>query len=258
MSRLRARVTARQAVYDCDADDARAGNRRHDRRVLDDLRRALRPLPYPDSGQLVRVHEFHQGAPLPPGDAPLANTTMYAWRRSLKSSRTSPRTTAANTPSCSDGDAVRIHGAEASSSFFPLLRARPSSVAFSPPPKTLPTRTASSSSVTGCGDGVSMRGAMPSDGCSSSKASLHDRRRRLAGLAFPDREVEIWTPYEDPTLTNPTVQGGMWLAPTLGRLKPGVTLAAAEAEGTAAARAIPRPCSRQPAVRRRRSRPGSC
>ena len=33
----------------------------------------------------------------------------------------------------------------------------------------------------------------------------------------------------------------MWLAPTLGRLKPGVTRAAAEAEGTAAARTIPRP-----------------
>jgi hypothetical protein len=42
----------------------------------------LRPLPYPDSGRLVRAYEEHPGAPRPPGEPPLSNTTMYAWRLS--------------------------------------------------------------------------------------------------------------------------------------------------------------------------------
>jgi putative ABC transport system permease protein len=40
----------------------------------------LRPLPYPESERLVRVYEEHPGAPRPPGEPPLTNTTMYAWR----------------------------------------------------------------------------------------------------------------------------------------------------------------------------------
>src|SRR5262249_19643971 len=45
----------------------------------------------------------------------------------------------------------------------------------------------------------------------------------------------------DPTLVDAAVQGGMWLAPTLGRLKPGVAASAAGAEGAAAGRAVSRP-----------------
>ena len=36
-------------------------------------------------------------------------------------------------------------------------------------------------------------------------------------------------------------EGGIWLGPTLARLKPGVTIAQVEAEGTMVARSIPRP-----------------
>ncbi len=84
----------------------------------------IRPLPYPDSGQLVHVYQLHEGAPLPPGDAPLANTTMYAWRRNLKSVDDLAAYCSRGYTVTLDGEAVRIHGAEASSSLFPLLRAR--------------------------------------------------------------------------------------------------------------------------------------
>jgi len=40
----------------------------------------IRPLPYPDADRLVRVYEEHPGAPRPPGEPPMANATMYAWR----------------------------------------------------------------------------------------------------------------------------------------------------------------------------------
>ena len=74
-----------------------------------------------------------------------------------------------------------------------------------------------------------------------------------AGLSLSRRDAQMWTRTDDPTRLDPTVQGGVWLSVALGRLKPGVTAAQAAAEGTAAARSVPRPpvldaCS----VRRRR------
>jgi hypothetical protein len=63
----------------------------------------------------------------------------------------------------------------------------------------------------------------------------------MPGFHFPDHDAQIWTPYDDPTVSDASVQGGMWLAPTLGRLRPGVSLAQAEAEGTAVARSRKRP-----------------
>src|SRR5215510_4048182 len=48
----------------------------------------LRPLPYPDSARLVRLYEEHPGAPRPPGEPPMANTTMYAWRARAETART--------------------------------------------------------------------------------------------------------------------------------------------------------------------------
>ena len=51
----------------------------------------------------------------------------------------------------------------------------------------------------------------------------------------------MWTPFDDPTLLDPKVQGGVWMANALGRMTPGATLADVRAEGTAAAQSIPRP-----------------
>ena len=202
----------------------------------------FRPLPYPESDRLVRVYEVHQGAPLPPGDPPLANTTMYAWQRRLNSMEALAACYGREYTVVFDGEAVRIHGAEASSSLFPLLRAKPQLGRFFNAAEDAPN----ANRVVIISDRLWRRrfGAKPD--AVGRAVTIESKVSTIVGvappdLAFPDREVEIWTPYDDPTLTNPSVQGGMWLAPTLGRLKPGATVASAEAEGTAAARGIPRP-----------------
>src|SRR4051812_34254386 len=43
-----------------------------------------RPLPYPQSQDLVQIYEEHPGAPAPPGEPPLANLTLNTWAGRLQ------------------------------------------------------------------------------------------------------------------------------------------------------------------------------
>src|SRR5436190_20526818 len=81
----------------------------------------LRPLPYPDSDRLVRLYEEHPGAPRPPGEPPLSNTTMYAWRDRLQTLEGLAGYYGREYTVTIGGDVVRMHGAEASPSLFTLL-----------------------------------------------------------------------------------------------------------------------------------------
>jgi putative ABC transport system permease protein len=202
----------------------------------------LRPLPYPESDRLVRIYEEHPGAPRPPGELPLSNTTMYAWRARLESLEALAAYYAREYTVMLDGEATRVHGAEASPSLFVLLRARPALGRFyrdaEEPPS--PNRVVVLS-------GRLWRNRFGADpGAIGRSILIEGKPHTIVGVAgddlrFPDNETEIWTPYEDPTLTDRSVQGGMWLAPTLGRLNSGMSLSAAEAEGTIAARSVQRP-----------------
>ena len=59
-----------------------------------------------------------------------------------------------------------------------------------------------------------------------------------SAFAFPEPGVRFWVPYAIPE--SPAAESGPIVFTALGRLRPGVTVAQAEAEGTAAARAAPR------------------
>ena len=60
-------------------------------------------------------------------------------------------------------------------------------------------------------------------------------------LSFPERRVLFWTPYLLPRADPEGPSTRVFSA--IGRLKPGISTAQAEAEGTAAARSMPRPMS---------------
>jgi hypothetical protein len=61
-----------------------------------------------------------------------------------------------------------------------------------------------------------------------------------AGFDFPVPGTSFWLPYViNPPV--PSAQGGIEIFAALGRLRPGTTPAQAASEGTAAARAVPRP-----------------
>src|SRR6185295_2916395 len=202
----------------------------------------LRPLPYPESERLVRLFEEHPGAPRPPGEPPMTNALMYAWRARTQTLEGMAAYYGRAYTVSLNGEATRLHGAEVSAAAFPLLGAKPAMGRFyspgdeAPKPKQVVVlsdrfwrdRFARRPEIVGA--------SMMIEGQAYEVVAVAE-----PGFQFPDHDTQIWTPYTDPTLTDPSVQGGIWLAPTLARLKPGVTLAAAEAEGTAVAQSIPRP-----------------
>jgi hypothetical protein len=76
----------------------------------------LRPLPYPEPDRLVRLYEEHPGAPKPPGEPPLSNTVMYAWRDRTNALEGLSAYYGREYTVMFDGGARRIHGAKASRS----------------------------------------------------------------------------------------------------------------------------------------------
>lgn len=202
----------------------------------------LRPLPYAQPDRLVMLYEEHPGAPKPPGEPVLSNTTFYAWRDRLTTLEAVAGYGSREFSVRLEGETSRLHGAEVSPSLFALLGAAPQAGRFfaegEERPKPSPVvvlsdrlwrerlggeRTAVGRSLVVDGRACEIVGIAP------------------AGFAFPDRETALWTPFEDPTLTDASVQGGMWLLQGIGRLRPGVTAADAGKEGTTIARALPRP-----------------
>jgi len=202
----------------------------------------LRPLPYPDPDRLLRLYEEHPGAPRPPGEPPLSNTTMYAWRARTQTLEGLAAYYAREYTVTIGGESTRIHGAEVSASAFSLLRAMPAAGRFftaadeTPKPRRVVVVSERFWRERLAGDADAIGRSVTIEGEPHEIVAVAD-----AAFHFPDRDTLIWTPYEDPTLTDPSVQGGMWLAPTLARLKPGATAAQAESEGTAIARSIGRP-----------------
>ena len=202
----------------------------------------LRPLPYPDSDRLVRVYEEHPGAPRMSGEPPLTNTTMYAWRARLGTLEGLAAYYAREYTVVFEGEGVRVHGAEASASLFPILRTVAVAGRFFEQDEEPRGRNL----VVVISDRLWRdRFARRADTVGRSLL-IEGKPHVIIGVAapelrFPDADTQLWTPYDDPTLSDPSVQGGMWLAPTLGRLVPGASVLQVAAEGTTAARSIPRP-----------------
>ena len=202
----------------------------------------LRPLSYPDADRLVQLWEEHPGAPSDPAYPPLANTTFYSWRKNLQSLEQiglfGPRDFTVTFPS----ESVRLHGGEVSPSIFEILRATPQLGRF----------FIAADDVAGHHDYVVLSDQLwrshfnASDSIVGQSIVVDGRPHTVVGvarpgLAFPDDETLLWTPFDDPTLVDPKTQGGVWMGLALARMKSDATLDTVRAEGTAAARAIPRP-----------------
>ena len=202
----------------------------------------IRPLPYPEPGRLVALYEEHPGAPKPPGEPEISNTTMYAWRQRLTTLEAVAAYAAQDYSVSIGGESARLHGSEASPELFRLLRASPQLGTFYSEEQAAPRHNA----FVVISDRLWRErfGSRPDivgtpivvDGRSVEVVAV-----TAPDFHFPDKDAQIWTPFDDPTLVDPSVQGGMWLTPALGRLRPGATVAAAAAEGTSVARSIKRP-----------------
>ena len=200
----------------------------------------LEPLPYPESAQLVRLWEEHPGGQSPAGNRWLSLRTRLAWReKSVTLEDAGAYGSYDYLVRQPDFEPSRLHGGTVSPSVFRLLRVSPAigrffvdgeDAAGSPPVVVLSDRV--------------WRDRFAADpGTVGRTLEIDGERRTIVGIArpdfaFPNPGVQFWIPAAipgDADQANRTV-----VFTTLGRLRPGVTPEQAEAEGTAAARSMPR------------------
>jgi len=205
----------------------------------------LRPLPYADPSRLVRLSEEHPGAVSPLRAAMLSNLTYYAWSavprtiEQFAAYRSSAYTVAR------DGESARVDGADVTPSLFAMLGELPARGRFF---RDDDAATGSAPVVVLSDRG--WRERFSADPSIVGRNLLIDAKPATIvgvarpGLAFPDHDALLWMPLVIPPPSADAVagrRGRMSVLFALARLKPGVTPAQAEAEGTATARSTVRP-----------------
>ncbi len=200
----------------------------------------LKPLPYADPGRLVEVSEEHPTANAPLRGAYFSDVTLESWSRSMQ---TLEGVAAYNDEVLTVGreEPERLPGASVSPALFPLLRAAPAAGRFFLPEEA----------TKGAPCVVVLSHTLWSNRFGSSPAAVgrsifvEGRPCSVVGVAspgfsFPTPGTALWLPYVIAPPQDPK-QRGIEIFPALARLRPGVTTLQAETEGTAAARAVPRP-----------------
>ncbi len=200
----------------------------------------LRPLPYPESQRLVRLWEEHPGGSSPAGNRWLSHNTRAAWiQRSRTVEDIGAYATYDYTVRIGD-EPSRLSGSAVSPSVFAMLRATRAIGRFF----TSGEDVEGAAAVAILSDQL-WRERYGSDPAIVGKTILIDgRMHTIVGVArpelrFPTPQVLFWVPDVLPRAG--TGSAPMVAFTALGRLRPGVTAAQAEAEGTAAARSVPRP-----------------
>ena len=203
----------------------------------------LRPLPYAEPEQLMRVSEEHPGGtPARWARTLLSDFTRDAW---VPASKTIEDTaTFSNSFRFSVGreNPVRVPGAIVSPSLFRLLRVQPAVGRF----------FHDDDAIEGAGPVVVLGYGLWRDLYAASPAAigqtlfLNEKPHLIVGVAppsfaFPDADAAFWLPERvAPKPADPKARRIRMLR-AIARLRPGITREQASAEGTAAARSVTRP-----------------
>jgi predicted permease len=201
----------------------------------------LRPLPYRDPDRLVRVSEFHPGAHAPVRSL-LSNFTLGAWRENARTIEGLGAYRGGTYLETSGAETLRIVGAALSPVLFQTLGARPAAGRL----------LLASDAAAGAEPVVVLSHALWRERFGAEPSAigrslvLDGKRHTIVGVAerdfyLPDRETRLWLPYLVTPGSADPAQQRISIFSALGRLRPGVPLAEAVAEGTAAARSVPRP-----------------
>jgi len=203
----------------------------------------LEPLPYADSARLVRLWEEHPGGQSPAGNRWLSLRTRLAWReRSLTVEDAGAYGSYDYHVRQPGFEPSRLNGATVSPSVFHLLRVTPALGRFFVEGED----AAGALQVVVLSDRL-WRDRFAADPTAVGRTlEIDGVRRSIIGvarpdLAFPNPRVLFWIPATMPVDASEASRTVVFT--TLGRLRPGATLAQAEAEGTAIARSVPRPPS---------------
>ncbi len=201
----------------------------------------LEPLPYPQADRLVRVAEqvraMRQGGGRRGGPRSfVTGDTFNGWRESTQTleglAAYSPRSYTLT----GLGEPIRLRGTAVSAAMFPMLRVAPERGRLFDAADEHP----GADQVAILSDALWTRRFDRDPDVVGRTLMLDDRQYTVVGVLpasfyFPDRESEIWTPF---VLNLPPQRPGerMIIAfQAIARLKDGVSLAQAEAEGTTAA-----------------------
>ena len=198
----------------------------------------LRPLPYPDSGGLLRVSEdrpLGRGRPM----AILTNETYHAWlERTATLDQIAAYSPRAYTLT-GRGEARRLLGASVSAALFPMLRTSPAlGRSFTPGEEAPPANR-----VVVLSD-AAWRNLFDGDpGVVGRSMTLDGNAHEVVGVMppgffFPDHDAEIWTPHFVPPPSRDPRERSVFAFAALARLKPGVSLQQAEAEGRTVVRGL--------------------
>jgi predicted permease len=202
----------------------------------------LRPLPYRDSADIVRLSEYHENAVSPLRDDFISHLTFDAWRREPQTIESLAAYAERMFTVTGRGDAERVRGALVSPELFTALRLTPAVGRFLVPEETVP----GSQYVTVLGYEYWQRTFGGRLDVLGSTITLDGRPHVIVGVApegfsFPESEQHLYTPYvRRPNDAQASQRVDVFFA--IARLRPGNTPEQAEAEGTAIARALgPRP-----------------
>jgi putative ABC transport system permease protein len=199
----------------------------------------LRPLPYPHPDQLVRVWEEHPGGVSPAGNRWLSRPTYAIWREQTRTLDAIGGYSILDARLGEGAHGFKTFGARISPAILGTLGGAP----------TVGRFFADADDIDGASPIVIIsdrlwherHGASPAvvgasltiDGVAHTIVGVAP-----AGFEFPDPRVRFWVPLVIPR--SATATAGAVAFTAVGRLKPGVSLAQAEAEGTTIARAAPR------------------
>jgi putative ABC transport system permease protein len=197
----------------------------------------LRPLPYPDSEQLLLVSEHRPGATGGIGGI-LGSATAEAWRESRTiegPAAYSHRGFIWSTPEGAD----RLSGGQLSPAAFAILRTQPYRGRFFHASEEQEGRDG----VVVLSYGLWMSRFGGRDDAIGTRMRLDNRDHEIVGVAppsfaFPKADARLWTPYTRivPDPAKPQVR----VSPAIARLRTGATIEQATAEGTAIARGVTR------------------
>ena len=207
----------------------------------------LRPLPYPAAERLVRVSEEHAGANSPLRAPMLSNLTYHAW---ADSSRTVEQFAGYRTEQYTvtlNGESSRLGGAELTPSLLPLLGEAPALGRFFSPDEGAPGHAAVVVlSHRGWRERFNSDPSIVGRGVTIDNEPYTVIGVARPGFSFPTDDALMWTPLavrrQEPGVVAGQ-RGFISVMFAVARLRPGATLAQAEAEGTAAVRTTVRPMS---------------
>jgi putative ABC transport system permease protein len=202
----------------------------------------LRPLPYPEPERLIRVWEEHPGGTTAAGNRWLSNRTFDAWMQQPRTIEGIGAFSRYEYTITFGEETARLFGGELSPQAFDLLGATPALGRFFRPEEAI----AGAPKVAVLTDRLWRERFGSDPGVLSRQLVIDGESYTIVGVArpglsFPERRVLFWTPYHVPRAEpqSPTTR----VFSAIARLKPRVTPAQVEAEGTAAARTMPRPMS---------------